>query len=41
MVVTENIVKEILSLPIYPELKKCETEKVIRSIENFFTNEIN
>ena len=34
--VTERLAKEILSLPLYPDLKKIELEKVAKSIKKFF-----
>jgi len=36
--VTENISKEIISLPIYPELSQDDILKVIQSINSFFKN---
>ena len=33
--VTEKLSKEILSLPIYPELKKLELKKIIKTINSF------
>ncbi|MBW1672185.1 MAG: DegT/DnrJ/EryC1/StrS family aminotransferase [Deltaproteobacteria bacterium] len=35
--VTERAVKEILSLPIYPELTKSEMEKIIGAVRAFFS----
>jgi dTDP-4-amino-4,6-dideoxygalactose transaminase len=35
--VTERTVKEILSLPIYPELTKGEMEKIIGTVRGFFS----
>jgi len=32
---TENISSKIISLPIYPELKPSETDKVIKAIQSF------
>ena len=34
----EKISQEVLSLPIYPELKKSEQQKIIKEIKNFFSN---
>lgn len=34
--VAEEISKKILSLPIFPELKKAEIEKIVRSIQEFY-----
>ncbi|MBP7087959.1 MAG: DegT/DnrJ/EryC1/StrS family aminotransferase [Candidatus Omnitrophica bacterium] len=34
--VTENIVKEILSLPMYPELTEAEIDKIVSLIKNFY-----
>ena len=35
MKVTESLVEKILSLPIYPELKIEDAEKVVKSVKNF------
>jgi dTDP-4-amino-4,6-dideoxygalactose transaminase len=35
--VTERTVKEILSLPIYPELTQREVEKIIEAVSAFFS----
>lgn len=35
---TEEVVKKILSLPIYPELGKMEVEYICSEIKNFFKN---
>ncbi len=34
--VTEKLAKEILSLPMHPNLKKIELERVVKSIKKFF-----
>ena len=34
---TETVAKKILSLPIYPELKKSKVKEVIKYIKNFYT----
>ncbi len=34
---TETVAKEILSLPIYPELEKSKVKEVIKCIKNFYT----
>ena len=36
MVVTENIVNKIISLPIYPELSKSDLNKIVNRIKLFF-----
>jgi dTDP-4-amino-4,6-dideoxygalactose transaminase len=36
---TEKIAEEILSLPIYPELKKDQVEEVAGSIKEFFNRQ--
>ena len=36
MQITENIANKILSLPIYPQLKNHETEKIVRTLTKFF-----
>lgn len=33
---TERVAKEILSLPIYPELKKSEWQFIVRAIQSFY-----
>ena len=35
MKVTETLVDRILSLPMYPELRIKEAEKVVKSLKNF------
>ena len=35
---TEKICKEIISLPIFPEMKKKEIDFVIKNIKIFFNN---
>jgi dTDP-4-amino-4,6-dideoxygalactose transaminase len=34
--VTERLAGEILSLPMYPDLKKREVERVIGAVRDFF-----
>lgn len=34
--VTEQIVEEILSLPVYPELREAEIERIISTVREFF-----
>ena len=36
MVVTENIVNKIISLPIYPELSKSDLNKIVNRINQFY-----
>jgi dTDP-4-amino-4,6-dideoxygalactose transaminase len=36
--ITEKIEKEIISLPIYPELKKNKQKYIINAIKEFFKN---
>lgn len=36
--VTERYAKSILSLPIFPGIKKSETEKVVKTIKNYYKN---
>jgi len=35
----EKAAKEVLSLPIYPELKKAEQDFIIRKIKEFYEKE--
>jgi perosamine synthetase len=39
--VTENIAKRILTLPMYPELKRKELDYIVESITEFFDNNKN
>ena len=39
LIVTNNIIKNILSLPIYPELEKHDLDKVIYYIKKFFKSD--
>jgi len=39
--VTERIAAEILSLPMYPQLRRADQEKVVQSAEEFMTAESN
>jgi dTDP-4-amino-4,6-dideoxygalactose transaminase len=34
--VAERVAREVLSLPLYPELKKIEQQKIIKSIKEFY-----
>ena len=36
MIVTENIVNKIISLPIYPELSKSDAKKIVNRIDQFY-----
>ncbi len=38
MVVTENIVNKIISLPIYPELSKSDANKIVNRINQFYNH---
>ena len=38
MVVTENIVNQIISLPIYPELSKSDVNKIVNRINQFYNH---
>jgi dTDP-4-amino-4,6-dideoxygalactose transaminase len=35
--ITETVTKQILSLPIYPELREEQVDKIVTEINNFFT----
>ncbi len=39
--ITEKIVSENVSLPMYPELKKKQVSRVCNTIKNYFKNEVN
>ena len=36
---TENLSKNIVSLPIYPEIKKKELDKVVQLLKTFYENQ--
>ena len=38
MVVTENVVNKIISLPIYPELSKSDVNKIVNRINQFYNH---
>ena len=38
--VSEKVAKEIISLPIYPLMKKHEAEKVVTNIKEFFNHKV-